>query len=54
MGPWDVSPSTLEIMGTNVVPSNFCNWLLFFFWALLEDYSASPDLLAESNERRKE
>ena len=37
MGPWDASPPTMEnYHGGQVylVPSNFCNWLSFFHWAV--------------------
>ena len=49
-------PSNFGDNGDQVylVPSNFYNRLSFFRWALWENYSASQDLLAKLQERRKE
>ena len=48
-GPARRVPSNLGDHGDPMylVPSNFCNWLLFFRCALWDAYSASGDLLAE-------
>jgi len=56
MGPVGRITSNFENHGDQVylVPCDFCNCVLFIRWAVSDACSASPDLLAEFKEKRKE
>jgi len=56
MGPAGRVPSNFGDHGDQVyfVPSDFCNWLSLFRWAVREVCVNSPDVLAKFKGRRKE